>query len=366
MNIKGITIGKKTSKYPIIQGGMGIGVSLSKLAAAVANAGGIGIISGAQPGYKEPDFKKDNEAANLRGLEKEIRIAKSLSPKGIIGVNFLASVTNYSDMVKLAVKEKVDLIISGAGLPKNLPSFVIGTDTKIAPVVSSGKAASTITKLWLRKYNYLPDCIVVEGPKAGGHLGFSLEELKGNLPKITDLVKEVIQSIKDFEITHNKKIPVIAAGGIFNGKDIGQVLEAGASGVQMATRFVATDECDAHPAYKEAYIKAKKEDIGLIVSPVGLPGRALMNRFTESVENNREKIKYCYRCLLGCNPKTAPYCITDALVASVEGDVENGLVFLGTNADQVSSIVSVKTLLENLMAETKAYFEENQKQPLPL
>ena len=357
MNIKGIQLGNKISLYPIIQGGMGIGVSLSKLAAAVANAGGIGIISGAQPGYKEPDFRTDNEQANLRGLEKEIRTAKTLSPKGLIGVNFLASVTNYSDMVKLAVKEKVDLIISGAGLPKNLPSFVIGTDTKIAPVVSSGKAASTITRLWLRKYNYLPDCIIVEGPKAGGHLGFSVETLKGNLPKLSDLIKEVTQALKDFELQYNKKIPVIAAGGIYDGHDIGEALEAGASGVQMATRFVATEECDAHENFKQAYLNAEAKDIDLIVSPVGLPGRALRNKFVESVESANQNIKYCYRCLKGCNPKTAPYCITDALVASVEGDVDNGLVFLGSNADKVDKIVKVKDLIETLMAETKSYFE---------
>lgn len=193
--IKELRIGEKIAKLPIIQGGMGIGVSLSNLAAAVANAGGIGIISGAQPGFKEPDFRTDNDQANLRALQKEIRTAKTLSPEGIIGVNFLSSVTNYADMVKLAVKEKVDLIISGAGLPKNLPSFVEGTSTKIAPIVSSGKAAATITKLWLKKYNYLPDAIIVEGPKAGGHLGFSFEDLKGNLPNVTDIVKEVILSL---------------------------------------------------------------------------------------------------------------------------------------------------------------------------
>jgi len=362
MTIKGIKLGERLSKYPIMQGGMGIGVSLSKLAAAVANAGGIGIISGAQPGYKEEDFRTDNEAANLRGLKKEIRIAKDLSPKGMIGVNFLASVTNYSDMVKLAVKEKVDLIISGAGLPKNLPSFVKGTDTKIAPVVSSGKAASTITRLWLKKYDYMPDCIIVEGPKAGGHLGFSFEDLKGNLPNLKDIVAEVVQAVKDFEIKYNKKIPVIAAGGVYDGQDIGEMLEAGAAGVQMATRFVATHECDAHPNFKQAYVDAQAEDIGLIVSPVGLPGRALKNKFVASVEAANEKIKYCYRCLKGCNPKEAPYCITEALITSVEGDVDNGLVFLGTNAEKVDKIVSVKSLMEDLMTETHDYLNQKKLQ----
>jgi NAD(P)H-dependent flavin oxidoreductase YrpB (nitropropane dioxygenase family) len=358
MNISELKIGNKIAKLPIIQGGMGIGVSLSKLASAVANAGGIGIISGAQPGYKEPDFRTDNESANLRGLEKEIKIARSLSPEGIIGVNFLASVTNYTDMVKLAVKEKVDLIVSGAGLPKNLPSFVIGTDTKIAPIVSSGKAAATITKLWTRKYDYLPDAIIVEGPKAGGHLGFSVEDLAGNLPNIKDIVKEVVAAVKDFEDKYGKKIPIIAAGGIFTGEDIAECIAEGAAGVQMSTQFVTTEECDAHDNFKQAYIDAKEEDIQLIVSPVGLPGRALRNHFVESVEATNQKIKHCYRCLKGCNPATTPYCITDALVASVEGDVENGLVFIGTNGHRLDRITKVKDLMQGLMKEANVYFNK--------
>jgi len=358
MNISELKIGDKIAKLPIIQGGMGIGVSLSKLASAVANAGGIGIISGAQPGYKEPDFRTDNEKANLRGLEKEIRKAKELSPEGIIGVNFLASVTNYADMVKLAVKEKVDLIISGAGLPKNLPSFVMGTDTKIAPIVSSGKAASTITKLWTRKYDYLPDAIIVEGPKAGGHLGFSVEDLKENIPNIKDIVNDVLQAVKEFEVKYNKKIPVIAAGGIFSGQDIAECLEQGAAGVQMSTQFVATEECDAHEKFKEAYINSHEEDIQLIVSPVGLPGRALRNKFVESVEAADQKIKHCYRCLRGCNPATTPYCITEALVASVEGDVDNGLVFIGSNGYKLDKITKVKDLMQELIEEANSYLKK--------
>lgn len=358
MNISELKIGDKIAKLPIIQGGMGIGVSLSKLASAVANAGGIGIISGAQPGYKEPDFRSDNEHANLVGLEKEIRKAKTLSPEGIIGVNFLSSVTNYADMVKLAVKEKVDLIISGAGLPKNLPSFVIGTETRIAPIVSSGKAASTITRLWTKKYDYLPDAIIVEGPKAGGHLGFSVEDLMSNAPNIKDIVRDVVQAVKAFEEKYNKKIPVIAAGGIFTGKDIAECLEEGAAGVQMSTQFVATEECDAHDNFKQAYIDAKEEDIQLIVSPVGLPGRAVRNKFVESVETSNQKIKHCYRCLKGCNPATTPYCITEALVASVEGDTDNGLVFIGSNGHRLDKITKVKDLMQNLIEDANTYLKK--------
>lgn len=358
MKLPSLKIGDKIAQFPIIQGGMGVGVSLSKLAAAVANAGGIGVISGAQPGFKEPDFKTNNDEANLRGLAKEIRIAKSLSPNGIIGVNFLAAANNYSDLVKTAVKEKVDLIISGAGLPKTLPELVKGSDTKIAPIVSSGKAASTITKLWLRKYDYMPDAIIVEGPLAGGHLGFSVEQLKGKLPNINDLVTEVLNAVKDFEIKYNKKIPVIAAGGIFTGKDIAESISNGAAGVQMATSFVTTEECDAHENFKQAYINAKEEDIQLIVSPVGLPGRAIRNKFVESVEIANQKVKKCYFCLKGCNPATTPYCITDALVASVEGDVDNGLVFVGTNAYKLNKIVTVKELMDGLISDANKYLNK--------
>jgi len=261
-------------------------------------------------------------------------------------------------MVKLAVKEKVDLIISGAGLPKNLPSFVMGTDTKIAPIVSSGKAASTITKLWTRKYDYLPDAIIVEGPKAGGHLGFSVEDLKENIPNIKDIVNDVLQAVKEFEVKYNKKIPVIAAGGIFSGQDIAECLEQGAAGVQMSTQFVATEECDAHEKFKEAYINSHEEDIQLIVSPVGLPGRALRNKFVESVEAADQKIKHCYRCLRGCNPATTPYCITEALVASVEGDVDNGLVFIGSNGYKLDKITKVKDLMQELIEEANSYLKK--------
>lgn len=357
MKLPSLKIGDKIAKLPIIQGGMGVGVSLSKLAAAVANAGGIGIISGAQPGFREDDFKKNNDEANIRGLTKEIRIAKSLSPNGIIGVNFLAASNNYTDLVKAAVKEKIDLIISGAGLPKTLPSFVIGTDTKIAPIVSSGKAAATITKLWTRKYDYLPDAIIVEGPKAGGHLGFSVEQLKGTLPTLNELVTEVVNSIKEYEIKYNKKIPVIAAGGIYSGEDIAESIKNGAAGVQMATRFVATEECDAHENFKLAFVNANEEDIDLIVSPVGLPGRAIRNNFVKSIEIANQKVKKCYFCLKGCNPATTPYCITDALVASVNGDVENGLVFVGTNGYKVDKIVSVKALMTELAEEATEYLK---------
>lgn len=352
MNLPSLKIGDILVKLPIIQGGMGIGVSLSSLAAAVANEGGIGIISGAQVGFKEDNFRKENNLANINGLIKEIRRAKELAPNGLIGVNFLAATNNYADMVKTAVKEKVDLIISGAGIPKNLPELVMGSTTKIAPIVSSAKAAETIVKLWKKRYDRLPDLIIVEGPEAGGHLGFSKEDLVNNTARsIYDITKDIVDAMKKFEEEFSQKIPVIAAGGIFSGEDIKHALEIGASGVQMATRFVTTDECDAHENFKRAYINAKKEDIDLVVSPVGLPGRAIMNQFTDRVKAGTEKITSCYNCLTGCSPKTAPYCITEALIASVNGDTENGLVFVGSNAYKLDKIKSVKQVIDEIKEE---------------
>lgn len=359
MKIPSFKLGDLQVKVPIIQGGMGVGVSLAKLAAAVANEGGIGIISGAQPGFKEPDFRKDNDGANIRGLQKEIQEARRLSPQGIIGVNFLAVAHNYKELVLAAVKEKADLIISGAGLPSTLPELVKGSNTKIAPIVSSGKAASTIAKIWDRKFSYLPDAVIVEGPEAGGHLGFSPEDLeKDPLPDLGNIVIEVIEALKPYEEKYQRKVPVIAAGGIYDGKDIANYLKLGASGVQMATRFVATHECDAHINFKQAYVDAKKEDITIIKSPVGLPGRALLNSFVKKVQTANIPVKKCYLCLKHCNPATTPYCITDALVASVNGDVDNGLVFMGSNADKLDKIISVKELMTELVTETESFLDD--------
>ncbi len=356
MNLPSLKIGDLIAKVPIVQGGMGIGVSLSKLASAVANEGGIGVISGVQIGFKEPDFKSNNDEANIRGLIKEIRSARHLSPSGIVGVNIMAAVNNYKEMVKAAVKEKIDIIISGAGLPKDLPNLVKDSNTKIIPIVSSGKAASIITKLWDKKYNYVPDAVIVEGPKAGGHLGFALEQLTPeNLPDLKTLVKEVIDALKRFEEKYEKKIPVIAAGGVFTGKDIAEFINIGAAGVQMSTRFVATEECDAHENFKKAYLSANEEDIKIIKSPVGMPGRALSNKFVESMEEDNIKIKRCYDCLKYCNPATAPYCISDALINSVEGNIDDGLIFVGTNAYRMDKMTTVKELMKELTEEACEY-----------
>lgn len=350
MKLKGIKIGDFISKYPIIQGGMGVGVSMHNLAGNVAKEGGIGIISTADIGYQNPEFEKNPMEANLRAIKTEIEEARKIAPKGIIGVNIMVALTNYAEIVKECVKNKIDLIISGAGLPKDLPTFIKGTKTKIAPIVSSGRAAKLISKMWINKYNYAPDMIVIEGPEAGGHLGFKPDELlPENKPSLEDITRDVLKEVKEIENETGKEIPVVVAGGIFDGKDIAKYLKMGADGVQMATRFVATKECDASDAFKQAYVNAKKEDIKIIKSPVGMPGRAIKNEFIKRVESSKSKITRCYNCIKTCNPAETPYCITKALINSVRGNLDEGLIFCGSNVDRIDKIVTVKELMQELV-----------------
>lgn len=348
--IQELVIGELRARLPIIQGGMGIGVSLSGLAAAVANAGGIGVISGVQTGFREPDFVTNNLEANKRTIIREIQKARALTD-GIIGMNFLAAMRNYEELVKTAVGEGIDLIISGAGLPLDLPKLVEGSKTKIAPIVSSGKAAAVISKAYDKRFGRVADLFIVEGPEAGGHLGFKKEDLlDGSAKSLPELIPEVLEALKPFEEKYNVKIPVIAAGGIFDGKDIMECLKLGASGVQMGTRFVATKECDADEFFKAAYVSAKKEDLKLIQSPVGMPGRAIINSFTDKLDKEgKVKVTRCYNCLKPCNPATTPYCISDALMISATGG--DGLIFAGSNAWRLEKIVSVQELMDELQRE---------------
>lgn len=353
MKLPSLKIGDITAKIPIIQGGMGACVSMSSLASAVANEGGIGIISAVHPGFREANFKTDNVKANVVGLKKEIRRAKQLSPNGILGINIMVAMNNYKTYVEAALEEDIDIIISGAGLPLELPSMTKGTNTKIIPIVSSAKAALVITKMWDRKQNVIPDAIIVEGSEAGGHLGFSPEQLE-NPQELLDIVKEVKEVIKSFAQKYNKDIPVIAAGGIYDGKDIVKALRAGAAGVQMATRFVATDECDAHINFKNAYINATKDDVVVIKSPVGMPGRAIKNKFLEKLQAEGQiKRSGCFNCIKTCNPNQTPYCISEALLEAVQGNTDNGLIFAGSNVYKINEIVSVKQLINTLVMEAE-------------
>lgn len=350
MELSSLIIGDLVAKVPIIQGGMGVGVSLSSLAGAVAREGAIGVISAAQPGYLEEDFSNNPLTANLRSLGNHIKKAKEISNNGIIGVNIMCASKNYEEYVKCAIDNGADLIISGAGLPTDLPKLVEGSNIKIAPIVSPPKSASVILKMWDRRYGRTADMVVIEGPKAGGHLGFSNESLEEYKSKDYDKeALEIIEIVKEYENKYNKKIPVVFAGGVFDRKDIDHYISLGCSGVQMATRFVATEECDADINFKMAYINSKKEDIVIVKSPVGLPGRAISNKFMKDRKLINEKITKCYKCLKKCNMADIPYCITGALVRAVKGDIDNSLVFCGENAYRLNKIITVKELIKELI-----------------
>ncbi len=348
MKIKPLQIGDITLKYPVIQGGMGVGISLSSLASAVTLNGGLGVISAAQIGFKDALFEKNPLEANLKALKEHIRTAKEKVMNGPIGVNIMAATNKYEEYVKSAIEAGADIIISGAGLPIGLPKLVKGTQTKFAPIVSSLKATALLLKMWERKDNTTCDMIIVENHLAGGHLGFKEEQVKEYMSEknFDDEFKSIVEYVREFEVKFNKKIPVIYAGGVFDKEDVEHCLNIGADGVQIGTRFVTTVECDATDEYKQKYISAKKEDIKLVKSPVGLPGRAIMNSFTERTE--REDINKCYKCLSKCDILTTPYCISKKLMDAVLGNTDNGLVFCGAFAYKCTKIETVSQIFHEL------------------
>ena len=341
MKVKELRIGDLCAKIPVVQGGMGVGVSLSKLAGAVAAAGGIGVISTAQIGFRDPEFKTNPIETNLKAVGEEIAKARKLANGGVLGVNIMVATRRYEDYVKAAVEAGIDLIISGAGLPMTLPALVEGAKTKIAPIVSSAKSLSIITKYWLKKYNRKPDMVVIEGPAAGGHLGFSREEIDNYTRESYD---EEIKAI--LSMTKEMEVPAVVAGGVYTREDMEHYLSMGASGVQLATRFVTTEECDASDIYKQAYINAKKEDIVIVSSPVGMPGRAIHNAFLDKVNAGERFMRGCKQCIITCKPATAPYCITEALINAVEGRLDEGLIFCGSNAYRADKIERVADIME--------------------
>ncbi|MBT8763810.1 nitronate monooxygenase [Desulfohalobiaceae bacterium Ax17] len=353
MLIPKLKIGVHEAEVPIIQGGMGVGVSLHSLASAVAKMGGIGVIAAAAVGFLAPDFDKHPQLANIRTLKEEITLARNLAPGGIIGVNIMVALSDYEDLVTASFEAGADIIFSGAGLPLNLPKLkekYPGNKTALVPIISSARAADILCKKWLRSYNYLPDAFVLEGPKAGGHLGFSLEELTNKKYRLEQLVLETLQAITPYAQKAGKPIPLIVAGGVYSGEDIARFLNLGASGVQMATRFVVTEECDASEGFKKEHLRAKKEDIVFIKSPVGLPGRAVKNKFLEAVERG-EKVPFkCpHHCIKTCKPKKSPYCISLALINAQQGKLDEGFAFAGSNTYRSEKIVKVKDLIEELL-----------------
>ncbi len=348
--MKSFFIGNLEVKLPVIQGGMGVGVSLSGLASAVANEGGVGVISAAGLGLIYHNSPGDYLNKCIVGLKEEINKAKEKS-KGIIGVNIMVALTNYADMVKTSIAEKADVIFSGAGLPFDLPSYLTNeSKTKLVPIVSSSRAAKIICDKWKTNYSYLPDAIVVEGPKAGGHLGFKINQLEDEQYSLERLIPEVVAIANSYK--DEKNIPVIAAGGISSGKDIRRFLEMGASGVQMGTMFVTTTECDASDTFKNVFVTAKQEDIKIIQSPVGMPGRAINGEFIQRVENGQETPKSCpFHCIKTCDYTKSPYCIVQALYQAARGNMKKGYAFTGVNVHLSQKISSVKEVISRLKAE---------------
>jgi len=352
LTIPKLTIRDLVAKIPIIQGGMGIGISLSGLASAVANEGGVGVIATAGIGFHEPDARSNFTEANLRVLRREIRKAREAT-KGILGVNIMVALTDFAELVKTSIEEGIDVIFSGAGLPLDLPKYLKeGFNTKLVPIISSARAAKAICKRWLQRFNTLPDAFVVEGPLAGGHLGFSPDQLELPEYRLEKLVPEVVEAVAPFCEERNVEIPIIAAGGVYTGADIHNFMQLGAAGVQMATRFVATHECDASIGFKQSYVEARKEDLVIIKSPVGLPGRAIKNQFIKDVEEGKRKPFTCpYHCISSCNCTDSPYCIALALLNAKRGKLKKGFAFAGDNAYKVDRIMSVKELISSLLVE---------------
>ncbi|MBU0571836.1 MAG: nitronate monooxygenase family protein [Candidatus Omnitrophica bacterium] len=357
--LKPLIIGDLEIKIPIIQGGMGVRVSTASLAAAVANCGGGGTIAsvGLPPDTK--DNRADVPKSCREHLQKEIRLARSLSDR-VIGVNIMVALSNYEDMVRTTVKEKADYIISGAGLPISLPEFAEGSPIKLIPVIASARGAKLLLKTWKRRYNRFPDAFVVEGPLAGGHIaGYSLEKLeslKGKMrdePLLENAVKDVLDLVGEYKKEYGVSIPVIPAGGIFDGKDVAKFLKMGAKGTQIGTRFVATLECSVADEFKQLYLNASEEDIVFIQSPVGMPAKVIRTKFLDEILRGERKEFTCtYQCLRTCDPDTVQYCIAKALINAAEGNIDNAVVFTGSNVSRVKKIVSVKEMIDEIVAET--------------
>jgi nitronate monooxygenase len=347
-----VKIKNKKLKYPIIQGGMGVGVSLSGLATAVINEGCVGTISAAQPGFEDPDFYKSGRTsyiANEKALIHHIQKVRENTPAdGFLAVNILSVTADYAHIAKVAVSQKVDAIISGAGLPIDLPAYTKGSDTANIPIISNSRVLHVICKKWMKKFEVLPDAVIVEGPEAGGHLGVKYEELNSGIVE-TDLEARLADVLAYREL-HGHTYPIFVAGGVYTHEDIARYVSLGADGVQMGTRFIATNECDAHENFKNVFVNAKKEDIRYVKSPVGYPARAFTNGFTEKLDIAHIPVEKCYVCVTPCDGKVAatPYCITDYLIKAVQGDIKNGLVFTGANGYRVEKIVSVKELITEL------------------
>ena len=355
-----VHIGDLQIAKPVIQGGMGVGISLARLAGAVASCGGVGVIASASIGMREKLMPFDPCRANCEALSKEIQKAREIASGGILGVNIMVALKHYAQLVTTALESKIDVIISGAGLPFALPVLYREAcdkahallHTKLIPIVSSARAARVIAKKWFSKASLYPDAFVLEGPKAGGHLGFEYEDIAKPEYQLENLLLSVKDAVREIEDKAGRAIPIFAAGGIYTGADIFNIMQLGATGVQMGTRFVATVECDADDAFKEMYINATEKDVCIIQSPVGLPGRVIRNQYVDVMYSGEKRPKKCvYDCIVTCDPATTPYCISSALINAHYGNLAHGFAFAGANVYRVNEIVPVRQLLATLEAE---------------
>lgn len=358
---KPLRIGKHEARYPLIQGGMGVRISAGSLAGHVAKCGGVGLV--ASPGIvlNSEFFNGSNYLKNSSlALKEELRKAYEIAPDGIVGVNVMVALTDFEELVVAAVEGGAKVLVCGAGLPLTLPGLTAhAPDVALVPIVSSVRAAQLIAKKWDKAYNRLPDAVVVEDPDtAGGHLGEKIENIgNGDYDQY-----ETVRGVKEFFRTeYNLDIPIIAAGGIWDRADVLHALAEGADGVQMASRFVTTVECDADDAFKQAYLDCKKEDIGLIMSPAGLPGRAILTNQQGIIDYDRDRASTCsHGCLKKCSYKESGerFCIVRSLDRAQRGEVDSGLIFCGTNAYKATRIETVQEIFDELFAETGAVSHE--------
>ena len=355
MVMPSLKIGHLECRLPIVQGGMGGGVSLSGLASAVIACGGLGVLTSVGIGLNETDFSNHRGLADIRALRKEIIKVKQTA-NGPLGVNVMMAITSSDKVIETAIEAGADILFLGAGLPLGIPECAQKASKEgriaLAPIVSSAKAFELISRAWSKRYGIVPDAVVVEGPKAGGHLGFDLTQIDDPAYALEMLVPQVLAAVKKVEAESGKKIPLIAGGGVYTGADIKAMIDLGASGVQMATRFVATTECDASQQFKDAYIAATKDDISLISSPLGLPGRAIRNNFFNEVEKGNKMISHCdWQCLKSCKMEKAAYCIGEALVNAQRGQLDDGFAFAGSNVYRIDRIMPVAELMQELTDE---------------
>ena len=350
-------LGNRELALPLIQGGMGVGVSMGGLAGAVAAKGAMGTLSTADAGWNEPDFAAHPQQANLRALRREVQRAKRLAAgAGLVAVNAMVATRQYTDSVRAALEAGADAIVSGAGLPLELPALAEGFDALLAPIVSSPRAAQLICRTWAKRYGRVPDFVVLEGCQAGGHLGFEEADLlAGRCAPLSQLIPQVLAVLRPFEEKFGRAIPLFCAGGVATGAEMARCTRLGAAGAQMATRFIATEECDASQGYKDVILAARPEDLRVIHSPVGMPGRAVNSPLVQRLAAGlRQPPAHCSGCIKSCRPAETPFCITHALIEAVKGNWEEGLFFSGSRVDLADRMRTVPDLIDELMKDWRA------------